>query len=347
MRKILVGAVLSAVCLGAWPAAAADVITNPNWVRRPSSGEIMGVFPADAYRRGISGRATIKCEVSTDGLLRKCVVVDEKPPGMGFGAAALALTPQFRFKPMTVNGQPVAGQVVIPINFDMGGARTGSMLGGSSDVGRTMVLRPDWVSAPSRAEVDAAYPKGETGSATVLLRCVFRRDGQLYNCSEEKHDGSVRFIAAAKSLIGKFRAQAPAGETMADKGVDLLIHFDPPGAPPDNSGVTIAGAKPGSPDFDALYPAAAKAKGVKDGRASVECRVDPGGVLADCKLVREDPPGLGFGEAALKMAGYLQLNLWTTDGRPVDGARITIPLHFVAPEPAPPPPDAKAPPKAP
>ncbi len=57
--------------------------------------------------------------------------------------------------------------------------------------------------------------------------------------------------------------------------------------------------------------------------------------MSACEVVGEDPAGLGFGEAAVAAAAAFAVNPWSDDGRPVDGARIRIPIRFTAAEPEP------------
>lgn len=93
-------------------------ITQPDWLRRPSGDDLARFFPREAMRKGQSGRAVISCSVTATGALANCSVVAEDPPGAGFGAAAVAMASKFEMRPMTRNGQPVAGGAVrIPINF--------------------------------------------------------------------------------------------------------------------------------------------------------------------------------------------------------------------------------------
>ncbi len=42
-------------------------------------------YPALALERGVSGSATIRCQLDLDALLTACTVVAETPPSMGFG----------------------------------------------------------------------------------------------------------------------------------------------------------------------------------------------------------------------------------------------------------------------
>lgn len=78
-----------------------------------------------------------------------------------------------------------------------------------------------------------------------------------------------------------------------------------------------------------LAGAAAQTKG----HASINCRVGADGRLSDCRVVSETPPGRGFGQAALRMAGRIRINPRTRSGRPTAGARVTIPIPFRGPAP--------------
>jgi protein TonB len=58
------------------------------------------------------------CEVTKEGRAANCQVQSETPPGVGFGAAALAVATDFRFKPMLVDCRPVdGGKINVPIVF--------------------------------------------------------------------------------------------------------------------------------------------------------------------------------------------------------------------------------------
>ena len=57
----------------------------------------------------------------------------------------------------------------------------------------------------------------------------------------------------------------------------------------------------GSPAAD-LFPAQAKAAGLATGRVMLECTATGEGHLVDCQVAGEDPPGMGFGPAALRLA---------------------------------------------
>ncbi len=64
------------------------------------------------------GRAELSCVIRLDNRLDDCRIVDETPPGLGFGAAGLQVSGFFRFQPPTENGRPVQGQrVTVGIDF--------------------------------------------------------------------------------------------------------------------------------------------------------------------------------------------------------------------------------------
>ncbi|MBS0411093.1 MAG: TonB family protein [Proteobacteria bacterium] len=94
------------------------VLRRPDWARRPSAADMSRFYPEHAQRIGLSGSATIRCEVAASGGLQGCEVVSEAPANEGFGKAALKLSREFRMKPMTRDGEPVGGaQIRIPLRF--------------------------------------------------------------------------------------------------------------------------------------------------------------------------------------------------------------------------------------
>ena len=96
-----------------------------------------------------------------------------------------------------------------------------------------------------------------------------------------------------------------------------------------------AGAPPPSP-LDAYYPEAARAAGL-EGYVVLSCVTHADRTLTDCAIVRETPKGKGFGLASMQAARLFRMNLTTTDGLPVEGARIRIPIRWRLDHTAPPP----------
>ena len=124
VRKALGAAVVCGLALiGAgvvWAANPTEptVITQPDWLQRPTGEDMARYYPVEAAKAEVGGDAVIGCRVGLDGRLQHCVVRKEAPLDAGFGQAALDLSPYFLMSPASRDGKPTAdGQVVIPIRF--------------------------------------------------------------------------------------------------------------------------------------------------------------------------------------------------------------------------------------
>jgi hypothetical protein len=53
-----------------------------------------------------------------------------------------------------------------------------------------------------------------------------------------------------------------------------------------------------------------------------------GGLITDCAPEAGEPDGLGFSEAAAKLATGMKMNLWAADGSPVEGGVVHIPIRL-------------------
>jgi len=84
------------------------------------SEEFTRHYPPAALAAGIEGSAIVECQVADDGRLHACSVLEETPPGPGFGEAALRLTAYFRMASHTRDGAATAGgRVRVPIRFTL------------------------------------------------------------------------------------------------------------------------------------------------------------------------------------------------------------------------------------
>ncbi len=75
-------------------------------------------YPAQAARRGLGGIVRVRADVGADGVPTAVAVVE----GSGtreLDRAALDAVRRWRFRPGQVDGQPVPGSVVVPIEFSM------------------------------------------------------------------------------------------------------------------------------------------------------------------------------------------------------------------------------------
>ena len=94
-----------------------------SWIYRPSDAELRRFWPPDAVRDRISGRAVLACQVPRSGRPERCWVVSETPADMGFGAAAVRMSPLFRIKPVLRNGRVLPVPVIVPIAYDIARSR--------------------------------------------------------------------------------------------------------------------------------------------------------------------------------------------------------------------------------
>lgn len=317
-----------------WAELLAPGDANPNWVRKPTGQDLAGVFPVAAVKAGKDGAATIHCRVTVDGFLDRCVVISETPEGLGFGPAALALAPQFRMSPMIRGGKPQTGEVTVPINWkglSGAGLRTVSK--------ERLLIDPPWKQAPTSAQVDAAWPKGAAGldAGQAAIRCRLKTGGALRGCEViSELPAGKGFGKAALVLADQFLVSLdPNDNKLAGMiQVDVPVRFRAPGST--TRKLTrprwIRAADPEA--MAAAFPEAARKAGVTVGTGVVSCLVTAEGRLTDCEAVREEPLNLDFAAAAMTVAGTMRMNLWTTEGDPVDGQRIRLPVRFEETGPA-------------
>lgn len=305
-----------------------------DWRRRPTSDDLLAVFPREAYRRGVSGEAVISCVVTEQGGLNDCVPVHESPAGMGFGAAAIALTPQFMMRPATLEGEPAVSTIRIPVKF--------ATFGGGPALGRKRVLPGNvgWAEAPTFAEVAAAYPRkaqAERKGGRATLACDMTSEGRLSGCSVVASSPvGYGFDRAAKTLAKRF-VYPITTEEERDATRDLTVHlpitFDPG---------MIDQAEPvvGKPTWaeipkpEELRAAFADLKTAETARVMLQCAVEPGGSLSGCTVTSEQPAGVGLAAAAMALVPSFRVTTWTAEGLPVVGGKVNIPLRFEPGAPA-------------
>lgn len=84
--------------------------------------------------------------------------------------------------------------------------------------------------------------------------------------------------------------------------------------------------RPNAADFSRYYPPRALDR-EQGALVRLSCLVDADGRIA-CTVASEDPPGWGFGEAALRISRHFRMAPATRDGEPTLGGRIEVPIRF-------------------
>jgi TonB family protein len=322
-------------------------------------GEFASVWPRAAYEARIQGEVTLICDIDSHGLAEHCDVGSETPPGKGFGQAALLLRPTFKLKPAQGPNGPIGATMRIAIEFtppnpqltelggpESSGANVADCGGGGKPCADffmrgntlnrrniTMVDNPVWAAAPTFEDVAQAYPPRARGmEGYAVAHCEVMRSGALTACQITKEaPESHGFGKAAATLARKFKIDPDIATARPhdDLWVDVAIRFPPPGPEPDRSLDAPRWVTGFDPDEAlAVFPPEAAAKGVATGRGVARCVVAPGGGLTDCAPQPGDPDGLGFSEAAAKLASTMRMNPWTADASPVDGAVVDVAIRL-------------------
>jgi TonB family protein len=323
-------------------------------------GDFTAIWPADMTHSGVDGHVILNCAIDVHGLAESCKVASETPAGKKLGRAALELRSTFKLKPATgADGLPVAATMAIRVLFkapsqEYGGqqlqddlSRNGGRLGtftlSSTHTPiatrpETMLDNPVWATAATFDDLAAAYPaKGGGVEGYAAAHCRVERDGDragsLRDCQVIKetpvgHD----FDKAALSLAMKFRAQ-PATLAAIPKReplwVDIPMRLQPPIASEERvikAPRWITGIDPKT--TPKLFPPEAVAQGLTTGRGVARCTVSAEGVLTACAPEPAEPDGLGFSEAAVRIASGMKMNLWAADGTPVEGGVVHIPIRL-------------------
>ncbi len=346
MRTVALAAISMAGVLSA-PAAAQD--REPDWIRRPSAEDLMGVWPRKALKEGLGGRVVLVCIATVQGTLRACRVESQDPPDAGFGGAALALGPQFVLKPALRGGAPVEAQVRIPINFPKPTRDLSSFIAPNSDQpnfrANRVYSRLPYREAPTVADVAAAYPakaRAAQVGGSVSLNCQIGRDGHLGSCTTIREEPMGQgFAGAARKLAPKFVVPTKdgQGQDMAGARTVVLVTFAASSLGEEGKviGQPRWTALPRPADMAAVIPPGARAAGALQARVVIRCTVSTIGTLEGCETVSEDPTGVGYDAAALTLSKAFRMAIWTEEGLPTVGGVVRVPIRFqLNQKPAPP-----------
>ncbi len=307
-----------------------------------AGGDFVAVWPGNTYTNGLDGHVKLRCNIDIHGLAEWCEVASEIPAGKGFGAAALELRTSFKLSPAAGPDGPISSIKTLSIrfrapnrDFDMA---AGTFHGNPMAMQAiTMLNHPQFSEAPNFDDVAQAYPVHDLDlEGYAVAHCQVLSNGELKMCGIVKevpnHHG---FGKAALAIVHKFRiapqwATAPHSKPL---WTDIPIRFEPPSEALERRVTApkwLAGWDPTS--HPGVFPPEAVAKGLNTGRGVAECLVRPDGGMRACTALPGDPDGLGFSEAAARLASLLKINLWSADAGPVAGGKLRIAIRLNLPQ---------------
>ena len=217
-----------------------------------------------------------------------------------------------------------------------------------------MVISSPSSAQPSQDELDAItksdaamlqfYPadaraKGVEG--TAIIKCKRSPKGAFRDCVlDSEHPSGAGFGQAALNIAAaapeKSRIIFTPEEASRPQQIVLFFELNPPAVRPDLFLPFLRGTPQWvdhatDADLAKAYPFAA-GSGRFSGRAQIDCLVTKTGTIDHCVLLSEDPRGLGFGEAAMKLADRYRLTAVTDLGFSVEGFAMAIGFNFHAPQ---------------
>lgn len=320
---------LAAALVSAGLSSAAAQDSRPaRLLTRPEALAFTDHFPVVALARGVSGRAVLECAVAPDGSAQ-CTAAQETPEGMGFGAAAVALSQGWRFRPHTEGGQPTASVARVPVEFqnpttDLTPVNSRITVDGV----RGFDQQPD--NGDDHTHLAQYYPEralqGTGVDGRALVACTVRTDRHLECALESEYPAGYGFGERTLALMNEHFSEA--GEIL-DVGatgrfvVDFALHD--PGQPAIVR--NYFSARPGGHDFARYYPVLAMERSAS-GSVILFCTIGADAKLT-CTVGAESPANLGFGAAAVNLSQSFQLRADVL-GRPgfVVGDRMQISINF-------------------
>jgi hypothetical protein len=301
--------------------AEADVrLLSPAWKEAPTLEDVRAATPADGGGRAGTLVATLQCQLESDGTLADCV----KPPSRAFleasEKAALSLAPHFRaWVPPEVN--PTKEKVVVSMTFNFHIPATSTPL---------ELTDPEYLTTSDANPPPVAFPdeaaKAGDKSGMAIVECLDGPDGVLSDCSAvvETPKGVGFGRNAVAALVGARLNPWQNGEPVVGRRIRIPVFFGPPAAPDDGS-IVHRGLI--GDDGVYYYPDRADQMDV-DGVVVLECIFAAKGRLNGCTSVSETPDGLGFADAAKRMAGLGIITLAPTGANANPGDQVWVAVTF-------------------
>lgn len=159
MSRLILAALAGAVALTGG-AAPAQQRVNPYWRTSVDPDLAAGLFPGFAALLGLEASVTVRCHMPGDGRPYLCRVVEETPPGLGFGAAARVILTSVQVATARVDGRPVPSSVQTSVEFRLPDRKTpyGGWTGPEPTPGRLALAR-QILAGPQNERLPAALDR--------------------------------------------------------------------------------------------------------------------------------------------------------------------------------------------
>jgi beta-lactamase regulating signal transducer with metallopeptidase domain len=320
-------------------------------------GHDMAVWPETAYRGKYDGWVSLRCRFGVHGLAERCEVASEIPAGRDFGKAALEMRTTFKIPPAMGPDGPIEATKTVAIRFrapdtQFSQSRKAPPFQGFGQIGQgatstdlvsgnplamrrvTMLDYPVWAQAASFDDLAGAYPaKGGGVEGYAVAHCAVLRSGALKGCEVIKEEPERRDFGrtAVRLAETKFRVapQLAVPRRGSELWVDVPMRLPPPSQLAERTVMApawITGVDPRT--TPKIFPPEAVASGLTTGRGIARCAVGADGILTNCAPESAEPAGLGFAEAAARLATGMKMNLWTFDAAPVEGGVVHVPIRL-------------------
>lgn len=195
------------------------------------------------------------------------------------------------------------------------------------------VTQPVWLTLPNGDDMARYRPEDARESGRAVIECTVSDRGLLQACQVLEETPGQHYGDAALKVASRFRMGPTDRGGLSTAGRKVRIPLTWALASPVKPSDPVSPRwlrLPAAEDMLKAYPAEALRNG-KAGRAVVACRLTAAGAASACAVVEESPAGMGFGEAALRLAPTFQFSTKGPDGQSLVGGTFRIPLVWNAP----------------
>jgi len=182
----------------------------------------------------------------------------------------------------------------------------------------------------------AAHPKGQEGTASVGPRVPSAPGTPPVEASPETRSTPTAVAARRPAPASRKPPATQSAEPgAASPRLAPVLPVPAPLASPERPSARyvtrpIWRRQPSKEDGQGLYPDAARRQS-ETGKVVLDCTVNERGKLADCAVTSEDPAGVGFGLATLRLATMYRMGPVDRDGAPTAGAHYVLAVTWKPP----------------